>query len=114
MFKPAIYENVWIRRVPLAWDGRTDIRPTTIANNKITVAVFVFKDLKILFLPMSVIREVVSGLSPGKNGSLIFTIDIDAKELKSKITTIKAEMILNIPQSDRTTVNIFEGFEYKE
>ena len=114
MFKPATYNNVWIRRIPPGWDGRTDIRPTTIDNEKITIAIYVFKGLKILFVPMSAIREVVSGLKPGNNGSLIFTIDTTAKVLKSAIRTVKADMVLNIPQPDRAAVNPFEGFIYND
>ena len=99
MSEAAIYENVWLRRVPKDWKGRSDIRPSVIANEAVTIAIFALPDKVFLFVPMANIRAAVAGLAPGDNGSLIFTIDTKAHTISSKLRMVPAPgMEVNFPK----------------
>jgi hypothetical protein len=92
MLMVSIYKNVWFRRVPVKWDGRTDVRPSVIENDSVTIALFVFPDQELVFVPMADIREAVAGLEPGANGSLIFTVDTQSMSISSRSKTIRSDM----------------------
>lgn len=88
----AIYKNVWFRRVPAKWDGRTDVRPSVIKDDSVTIALFVFPDQEVVFVPMADIREAVAEVDVGANGSLIFTVDTSARSISSTRRTVRSNM----------------------